>query len=138
MKWFDKNMKIKSSEIATNESEKIKGNWFIYEFSNSIYDSLLEFFEFEEEASNCHVLSDKEIKSFSISMANKTVDMIKQWKSGQIKELEISGDLLKSILNNEGMTNMIDSFVDIIAGSLNNQLDICQGCPTEKGTGLNK
>lgn len=34
---------IKSSEIGTSESEKMKGNWFIYEFSNSLCDSLIHY-----------------------------------------------------------------------------------------------
>jgi len=131
MMWFDKNMKIKSTEIGTSESDKTMGNWFIYEFSNSIYDSLSEFFEFEEDTLDFSFLSDKEMKSFSISVANKTVDMIRQWKNGRTNEFQISPDLLKSILDKEVKRDLIDIFVDIITDNLNNQLNICQGCPTQ-------
>lgn len=57
--------------------------------------------------------------------------MIKEWKSGRIKEFEISSDLPKSIPNKEVTADLIDIFVDILVGNLNNQLDICEGCPTQ-------
>ena len=49
MKSFDRHMKIKSTDIGSSAATKTKGDWFVYEFSNSIYDALSERIEDEDE-----------------------------------------------------------------------------------------
>lgn len=136
MNWFDKNMKIKSSEICKSEADKTRGTWFIYEFSNSLYDALVERLEDEyddyydnDEALICSVLSKKELKSFSISMANKALDIIRQWKLGHYEKVIISTDLIKSLLNKKGSSKVINSLAKLVTSNLYHLLEICKSCP---------
>lgn len=135
MKSFDKNMKIKSSDICLNEAEKTKGNWFIYEFSNSLYDALSEYIEDEDEDYDeiliSSVLSEKILKLFSVSVAKKTLDILRHWKDEKDKELKISSDLVKGLLNKEGSTEVINRLTKFITNNLQHLLEICQGCPAQ-------
>ena len=135
MKSFDKKMKIKSSDICLNEAEKTKGNWFIYEFSNSLYDALSEYIEDEDEDYDeiliSSVLSEKILKLFSVSVAKKTLDILRHWKDEKDKELKISSDLVKGLLNKEGSTEVINRLTKFITNNLQHLLEICQGCPAQ-------
>ena len=142
---FDKNMKIKCSEICLNDAEKTKGNWFIYEFSNSVYDALSEWIEDEDEDDYDYedyeeeedetlissILSEKELKLFSVSVADRTLGIIRQWKEGKDIELRISSDLVKDLLNKERSTKAIDRLATFVTNNLQHLLEICQGCPAQ-------
>ena len=139
MKSFDKNMTIKSSEICLTDAEKTKGNWFVYEFSNSLYDALSEWIEddyedYDEEDDGAlisSILSEEDLKSFSVSVANRTLGIIRQWKEGGDIELKISSDMVKDILNTERSTKAVNRLARFITNNLQHLLEICQGCPAQ-------
>ena len=84
---------VKPTSFYSNESEKIKLNWFCYELSMGIYDNIKKEIGFRLERQK---ISDKALAEFSVYYSNDMKNIILQQLSGKIKKVCISYEPIES------------------------------------------
>lgn len=119
------NMIIPTS-FYTSESEKIKLNWFCYEFSMVIYDNLKN--EIGPRLKR-HKISDEGLTEFSVYYAREMKNMILEQLSGKIEKICISYEPIESYFPRLG-AGLINKMTDIISDSWDEMLSFCEVCPT--------
>jgi hypothetical protein len=78
---------IKPTSFYSNESEKIKLNWFCYELSMGIYDNMKDDLGYRLKR---HKISEDVLADFSICTSKKLKDVILRQLSGKDKKVCIS------------------------------------------------
>lgn len=117
---------ISPASFYSNESEKIKLNWFLYEFSLSIYKDLKR--EIGHKLSKCKI-SDRELAEFSIYFSKGMKDIILQRLAGVIEIVYFSDEMIKSYFPDISDW-MVDKMLKIISKSWDELLSCCEKCPT--------
>lgn len=116
---------IKPTSFYSNESEKVKLNWFCYEYSMGIYDNMKKHLRFRLKK---HKISDEMLADFSICTSKKMKDVILQQLSGKIKQTCISYELIESYFPNLD-DQMVNKMLDILSLSWDENLSFCVVCP---------
>ena len=91
-KWKAALSMIKPTSFYSNESEKIKLNWFCYELSMGIYDNMRDDMGYRLKK---HKISEDVLAEFSICTSNKLKDVILRQLSGKDKKVCISYELIE-------------------------------------------
>jgi hypothetical protein len=117
---------IRPTSFYSAEHEKTKLNWFCYEAALS--------FEFEiqrklGEKLKRYRIYEEQIADFSIYCAKQMKDILLQKLSGEIETVYISYDMVEAYFPrlSDRMENKV---LDAIAKAWDEQLSICEICPT--------
>lgn len=121
---FDKNFALKSSRFYSSSAEKTLGNWFVYELSNELYDTLSEFID--ERGKDV----DEELAAFTIKFARDILKQIEAFPENKFKYTRIS-----RIIAEEETPDILTAFnskviASVISEALKEQMEICEICPT--------
>jgi hypothetical protein len=116
---------ISPTSFYSSESEKIKLNWFCYEFSMAIYDNMKK--EIGSRLKR-QKISDKALAEFSVYYSMEMKNMVLQKLSGKIKTVCISYEPIESYFPYLG-AGMINKMTDIISDSWDEILSFCEICP---------
>jgi len=102
---------IKPTSFYSNESEKIKLNWFCYELSMGIYDNMKDDLGYRLKR---HKISEDVLADFSICTSKKLMDVILRQLSGKDKKVCISYELIESYFPDlDG--RLINKMLDVIS-----------------------
>lgn len=116
---------IKPTSFYSSESEKIKLNWFCYELSLSIYDSMKNKIAFLLKRRK---ISNETLADFSICYAKGMKDVVLQQLSGKIEKVCISYEPIESYFPDIG-DDMINKMTDVISEAWDEMLSFCEVCP---------
>ena len=116
---------IKPVSFYSNESEKIKLNWFCYELSIEIYDNMKKDIGSRLKKNK---ISDDVLAEFSICTSKKLKGAILQQLSGKIKNVCISYELIESYFPNLD-DKLVNKMVDVISKAWDGILSFCEACP---------
>lgn len=116
---------IKPTSFYSSESEKIKLNWFCYELSLSIYDSMKNKIAFLLKRRK---ISNETLADFSICYAKGMKDVVLQQLSGKIEKVCISYEPIESCFPDIG-DDMINKMTDVISEAWDEMLSFCEVCP---------
>ena len=103
---------IKPTSFYSNESEKIKLNWFCYELSMGMR----------------HKISDEVLADFSICTSKKLKDVILRQLSGKDKKVCNSYELIESYFPDLD-DRLIDKMLDVLSKAWDENLSFCEACP---------
>ena len=116
---------IKPTSFYSSESEKVKLNWFCYELSLSIYDSMKNKIAFLLKRRK---ISNETLADFSICYAKGMKDVVLRQLSGKIKKVCISYEPIDSYFPDIG-DDMINKMTDVISEAWDEMLSFCEVCP---------
>ncbi|MCC7571670.1 hypothetical protein KO465_10205 [Candidatus Micrarchaeota archaeon] len=116
---------INPISFYSNECEKIKLNWFCYEFSIGIYDNMKN--EIGSRLKR-EKISDKALADFSVYYSKEMKNIILQQLSGKIKNVCISYEPIESYFPHLD-AGLINKMTDIISDSWDEMLSFCEICP---------
>jgi hypothetical protein len=116
---------IKPTSFYSNESEKIKLNWFCYELSIEIYDNMKKDIGYRLKKNK---ISDDVLAEFSICTSKKLKDVILLQVSGKIKKVCLSYELIESYFPNLD-DRMINKMLNVLSKAWDGLLSICVACP---------
>ncbi|MDD4161829.1 MAG: hypothetical protein PHW87_05045 [Methanothrix sp.] len=116
---------IKPTSFYSSEIEKVKLNWFCYELSLSIYDSIRKKLAARLKRRK---ISNEALADFSIYYAKGMKDVILQQLSGKIEKVCISYEPIESYFPNIG-DEMINKMTDTISEAWDEMLSFCEVCP---------
>lgn len=116
---------IKPTSFYSNESEKVKFNWFCYELSLSIYDSMKNKIAFLLKRRK---IINETLADFSIYYAKGMKDAVLRQLSGKIKKVCISYEPIESYFPDIG-DDMINKMTDVISEAWDEMLSFCEVCP---------
>jgi hypothetical protein len=116
---------IKPTSFYSSESEKVKLNWFCYELSLSIYDSMKNKIAFLLKRRK---ISNETLADFSICYAKGMKDVVLQQLSGKIEKVCISYEPIESYFPDIG-DDMINKMTDVISEAWDEMLSFCEVCP---------
>jgi hypothetical protein len=116
---------IKPTSFYSSESEKIKLNWFCYELSLSIYDSMKNKIAFLLKRRK---ISNETLADFSICYAKGMKHIVLQQLSGKIEKVCISYEPIESYFPDIG-DDMINKMTDVISEAWDEMLNFCEVCP---------
>ena len=116
---------IKPTSFYSNESEKIKLNWFCYELSMGIYDHMIDDIGYRLKR---HKISEEVLADFSICTSKKLKDVILRQLSGKDKNVCISYELIESYFPDLD-DRLINKMVDVISKAWDENLSFCEVCP---------
>jgi hypothetical protein len=116
---------IKPISFYSSESEKVKLNWFCYELSLSIYDSMKNKIAFLLKRRK---ISNETLADFSICYAKGMKDVVLQQLSGKIEKVCISYEPIESYFPDIG-DEMINKMTDVISEAWDEMLSVCEVCP---------
>jgi uncharacterized Fe-S radical SAM superfamily protein PflX len=118
--------KIKPTSFYSNECEKIKLNWFCYELSIEIYDNMKRRIGNRLKRNK---ISDEALAEFSINISKGMKDIVLQKLSGRIKNVYFSHEMIeRNFPDLDDRT--INRMLDIVAEVWDEQLSVCEVCPT--------
>ncbi len=117
---------IKPTSFYSSENDKIKLNWFCYELSMSIYDEIMENLEKQLKR---YKIGEKAFAEFSIYLSKKMKDIILQKLLGRIEKVYFSYEVVESYFPNLS-DRMVNKMLDMIAKAWDEQLSVCEICPT--------
>lgn len=117
---------ISPTSFYSDESEKIKLNWFCYELSMEIYNNMKNKIGSRLKRQK---ISDKALAEFSVYYSKEMKNVILQHLSGKTKDACISYKPIESYFPNLD-DNLINKMTDIISDSWDEMLSICEICPT--------
>ena len=124
---------IRPNSFYSNESEKIKLNWFCYEFSMAIYDNMKK--EIGSRLKK-QKIGDEALAEFSVCYSKEMKNMIIEKLSGKIEIVCISYEPIKSFFPDLG-AGLINKMTDVTSDAWDEMLSICEVCPnrciSEKG-----
>ena len=116
---------VRPNSFYSNESEKIKLNWFCYEFSITIYDNMKKEIGSRLEKQK---ISDEALAEFSVYYSKEMKDMILQQLSGKIKMVCISYEPIESYFPDLD-AGLINKMTDVTSDAWDEMLSICEVCP---------
>jgi len=116
---------IKPISFYSSESEKVKLNWFCYELSLSIYDSMKDKIAILLKRRK---ISNETLADFSICYAKGMKDVVLQQLSGKIEKVCISYEPIESYFPDIG-DEMINKMTDVISEAWDEMLSVCEVCP---------
>ena len=116
---------IKPTSFYSSESEKVKLNWFCYELSLSIYDSMKNKIAFLLKRRK---ISNETLADFSIYYAKGMKDVVLQQLSGKIEKVCILYEPIESYFPDIG-DEMINKMTDVISEAWDEMLSFCEVCP---------
>jgi len=116
---------IKPTSFYCSESDKVKLNWFCYELSLSIYDSIKNKIAYRLKKQK---ISNEDLAEFSIYYAKEMKDVVLKQLSGEIEQVCISYEPLESYFPNIG-DELINKMTDIISDAWDEMLSFCERCP---------
>jgi hypothetical protein len=116
---------VRPNSFYSNDSEKIKLNWFCYEFSMTIYDNMKK--EIGSRLKK-QKISDEALAEFSVFYSKEMKNMILQQLSGKIKMVCISYEPIESYFPDLG-ADLINKMTDITSDAWDEILSICEVCP---------
>ena len=116
---------IKPTSFYSNESEKIKLNWFCYELSIEIYDNMKKDIGYRLKKNK---ISDDVLAEFSICTSKKLKDVILLQVSGKIKKVCLSYELIESYFPNID-DRMINKMLNVLSKAWDGLLSFCVACP---------
>ena len=116
---------VRPTSFYSNESEKIKLNWFCYELSMGIYDNIKKEIGFRLEKQK---ISDKALAEFSVYYSKHMKNIILQQLSGKIKKVCISYEPIESYFPDLDEV-LINKMTDAISVAWDEVLSICEICP---------
>jgi hypothetical protein len=116
---------IRPTSFYSNESEKVKLNWFCYEFSMAIYDNMKKRIG---SGLKREKISDEALRDFSIYYSKEMKNMILQQLSGKIKKVCISYESIESYFSDLGDVR-INKMADVISDAWDEVLSSCEVCP---------
>jgi uncharacterized Fe-S radical SAM superfamily protein PflX len=116
---------IKPTSFYSSESEKVKLNWFCYELSLSIYDSMKNKIAFLLKRRK---ISNETLADFSIYYAKGMKNVVLQQLSSKIEKGCISYEPIESYFPDIG-DDMINKMTDVISEAWDEMLSFCEVCP---------
>ncbi|MCX6676864.1 MAG: hypothetical protein NTU95_02825 [Methanothrix sp.] len=116
---------IKPTSFYSNESEKIKLNWFCYELSMGIYDNMRDDLGYRLKR---HKISEEILADFSICTSKKLKDVILRQLSGKDKKVCISYELIESYFPNLD-DRLINKMLNVLSKAWDENLSFCEVCP---------
>jgi type I site-specific restriction-modification system R (restriction) subunit len=116
---------VRPTLFYSNESEKIKLNWFCYELSMGIYDNMKKEIGSRLEKQK---ISDKALAEFSVYYSKEMKNMILQQLSGKIKTVCISYEPIESYFPDLD-AGLINKMTDVTSDAWDEMLSICEVCP---------
>jgi hypothetical protein len=116
---------IKPTSFYSNESEKIKLNWFCYELSIEIYDNMKKDIGYRLKKNK---ISDDVLAEFSICTSKKLKDVILLQVSGKIKNVCLSYELIESYFPNLD-DRMVNKMLNVLSKAWDGLLSFCVACP---------
>jgi hypothetical protein len=116
---------IKPTSFYSNESEKIKLNWFCYELSIEIYDNMKKDIGYRLKKNK---ISDDVLAEFSICTSKKLKDVILLQVSGKIKKVCLSYELIESYFPNLD-DRMVNKMLNVLSKAWDGLLSFCVACP---------
>ena len=116
---------VRPNSFYSNDSEKIKLNWFCYEFAVAIYDDMKK--EIGSRLKK-QKISDEALAEFSVFYSKEMKNMILQKLSGKIKIVCISYEPIESYFPDLG-ADLINKMTDITSDAWDEILSICEVCP---------
>jgi hypothetical protein len=116
---------IKPTSFYSNESEKIKLNWFCYELSMAIYDNMREDLGYRLKR---HKIDEKILAEFSICTSKKLKDVILRRLSGKDKNVCISYELIESYFPDLD-DRLINKILNELSKAWDEVLSLCEVCP---------
>ncbi len=117
---------ISPGSFYSDQSNKVKLNWFCYELSLSIYDSMKGKIARELRRKK---ISDEALANFSIYYAKAMKEVVLKKLSGEIAAICISYEPIESYFPNIG-DEMINKMTDVISDTWDDMLSACEVCPT--------
>ena len=117
---------IKPTSFYSNESDKIKLNWFFYEFSIAIYDEIRESLGKQLKK---YKIDDDALAEFSVYMSKKMKNIILQKIRGRSEKTYFLYEMVESYFPNLN-NRMVKKILDAIPKALDEQLSFCKKCPT--------
>ncbi|TFH49347.1 MAG: hypothetical protein E4G89_04940 [Methanothrix sp.] len=116
---------IEPTSFYSNDSEKIKLNWFCYELSMGIYDNMRDDLGYRLKR---HKISDEVLADFSICTSKKLKDIILRQLSGKDKKVCISYELIESYFPNLD-DRLINKMLNVLYKAWDENLSFCEACP---------
>ena len=118
---------IKPTEFYSDETDKIKWNWFLYELSLSF-----EIFIRRTLTKKMRKwkIGEREIADFSIYAASEIEDAILNSISGKSEELNIPRKVVESYFPGIKDSKLTGEILDALDAGLTFQLDSCSTCLT--------
>lgn len=117
---------IKPTAFYSRENEKIKLNWFCYEFSIGVYDGIRMDFGKQLEK---YGIDENAIVEFSIYISKQMKDVILQKLSGKIDKVLFSYEMIESYFPDLS-DRLVDRMLNIISRAWDTLLSVCETCPT--------
>lgn len=117
---------IKPTSFYSNETEKTKLNWFLYELSLGIYDDVQK--NLGKKLKKYRIY-DEALAKFSVYFSKSMKDVILQKLSGKIDAVYFSYKMIDSYFPNLS-DRVANKMLDIISKAWDEQLGWCVGCPT--------
>ena len=117
---------IKPTSFYSAEHEKTKLNWFCYEVALSFE---LEIQHKLGEKLKRYRIYEEQIADFSIYFAKQMKRIILQKLSGEIETVYFSYDMVEAYFPKLS-DRMVNKMLDAIAKAWDEQLSVCERCPT--------
>jgi hypothetical protein len=117
---------IKPTSFYSNESEKIKLNWFCYEIAMGIYDNMRS--SLGPRLKRQYKISDAILADFSVCTSKKLKEVVLRRLSSKDKNICISYELIESYFPNLE-DRMINRMLNVLAKAWDENLSFCEVCP---------
>ena len=117
---------IKPTSFYSDESEKIKLNWFCYEVSMSVYDHMKKHIERQLKR---HKISDETLADFSIHIAKTMRGIVLEKLSGKIDKVYFSYEMIEAYFP-DLPDRLVNKMLDMVAEAWDEVLGVCEICPT--------
>lgn len=117
---------IKPTAFYSNESEKVKLNWFLYELARGIYQEIDRKLNAKLKE---HQIDGPARAQFSIHLAKRMKEIIYQKLAGKIEKVYFSHKMVDSYFP-DLEDNLVNQMLDAISEAWDEQLSMCEICPT--------
>jgi hypothetical protein len=123
--WKSAMTKIKPTSFYSNDHEKIKINWFAYEYAMAVYDDVGTSFR-RRLISNG--ITSEEFAKFSIYISKFMIENAKKMLSGEIEKVCFSYEMIEAYF--PAMRDRdINRLLELTAKSWYDLLGFCEMCP---------
>lgn len=116
---------IKPKSFYSCESEKTKLNWFCYELSMGMYDSMKDNIGKQLKK---YKISDEVLAEFLIYMSEKIRDIILEVISGKSGEMYFFYEVIEAYFPNFN-DRMVNKMLDALSKAWNELRSFCKTCP---------
>ena len=118
---------IRPTSFYSAEHEKTKLNWFCYELALNFE---LDIKHKLGKRLKRYGIYEEQIADFSVYLAKKMKGIILQKLSGEIEKVYFSYDMVESYFPRRMSDRMVDKMLDAIEKAWDEQLSVCEICPT--------